>query len=82
MGASMCGHLLLAGFAVTLTTRTRAKADPLLARGAAWADSPADVAAGSDIVFTMLGYPTRSRRSSSGRAACWARSGRARCSST
>ena len=58
MGASMCGHLLGAGFAVTLTTRTRAKADPLLTQGATWADSPADVAAASDVVFTMLGYPT------------------------
>ena len=40
MGASMCGHLIGAGFAATLFNRTRAKAEPLLARGARWADSP------------------------------------------
>jgi 3-hydroxyisobutyrate dehydrogenase len=57
MGASMCGHLLAAGYAVTVTTRTRAKAEPLLTQGAGWADTPADVARASDVVFTMLGYP-------------------------
>ena len=35
MGSSMCGHLLEAGFAATVHNRTRAKAEPLLARGAA-----------------------------------------------
>jgi 3-hydroxyisobutyrate dehydrogenase len=54
----MCARLLDAGFAVTLTTRTPAKADAVLARGGAWADSPAAVAGASDIVFSMLGYPS------------------------
>jgi 3-hydroxyisobutyrate dehydrogenase len=58
MGASMCGHLLDAGYDVTVTTRTRAKAEPLLEREAAWADSPAAVAEGSDVLFTMVGYPS------------------------
>ena len=31
MGASMCGHLIRAGFAATVFNRTRAKAEPLLA---------------------------------------------------
>jgi 3-hydroxyisobutyrate dehydrogenase len=57
MGSSMCAHLHDAGFTVTVTTRTRQKAEPLLARGATWADSPSEVAAASDVVFTMLGYP-------------------------
>jgi 3-hydroxyisobutyrate dehydrogenase len=61
MGASMCGHLLAKGFAVTLHTRTRAKAEPLVARGAAWADSPRAVADASDVVFTMLGFPDEVR---------------------
>ena len=43
---------------MTLTTRTRAKADAAGRPGAVWADSPAAVAAASDIVFTMLGYPS------------------------
>jgi len=57
MGRSMCGHLLAAGAPVTVFSRTRAKADPLVAEGAAWADSPAAVARASDIVFTMVGVP-------------------------
>ncbi len=57
MGRSMCGHLLAAGSPVTVFSRTRAKADPLLAAGAAWADSPAAVARASDVVFTMVGVP-------------------------
>jgi 3-hydroxyisobutyrate dehydrogenase len=58
MGASMCGHLLAAGHPVTVTTRTRAKADSLVDAGAAWGDSPAEVAAVSDVVFVMVGYPS------------------------
>jgi 3-hydroxyisobutyrate dehydrogenase len=58
MGTSMCGHILDAGYAVTLNTRTRSRAEPLLARGARWADSPAAVAAASDVVFSIVGYPS------------------------
>jgi 3-hydroxyisobutyrate dehydrogenase len=57
MGTSMCGHLIDRGFRATVTTRTRSKADGLLAAGATWADSPAAVAAASDVVFTMVGTP-------------------------
>jgi len=57
MGTSMCGHLLAAGFSATVFNRTRAKAEPLLAKGARWADSPAEVAADSDVIFTIVGYP-------------------------
>ena len=57
MGAAMCGHLVRAGHPVTVTTRTRSRADTLLADGATWADTPAAVAAASDLVFTMVGYP-------------------------
>ena len=53
----MCGHLLAAGHPVTITTRTPARAEDLLARGAAWVDTPAEVAAASDVVFSMVGYP-------------------------
>jgi 3-hydroxyisobutyrate dehydrogenase len=58
MGASMCGHILQAGYPVTVTNRTRSKAEPLLERGARWADSPADVGRESDVVFTIVGYPS------------------------
>lgn len=53
----MAGHLLAAGHALRLHTRTRAKAEALLARGADWAESPAALAAGCDVVFTMVGFP-------------------------
>jgi 3-hydroxyisobutyrate dehydrogenase len=57
MGRSMCSHLLRAGYPVTLTTRTRARAEGLLSEGAAWTETPAEVAAASDVVFSMVGYP-------------------------
>ena len=57
MGNSMCGHLLNAGYAITLTTRSPAKAKSLLDEGAKWADTPREVAEASDIVFAIVGYP-------------------------
>ena len=57
MGSTMCGHLLGAGYAVTVSTRTRTKADGLVEAGAQWAERPRDIAKASDVVFTMLGYP-------------------------
>jgi 3-hydroxyisobutyrate dehydrogenase len=57
MGASMCGHLLGRGFTATVYNRTRSKAERLLAQGAAWADSPREVAQHSDVVFTIVGFP-------------------------
>ena len=57
MGQSMAGHLLDAGFGLTVFTRTRSKAESLLCRGATWADTPAALARASDVVFTMVGSP-------------------------
>ena len=57
MGASMCGHLLEAGHPVALFTRTKSKAQGLLERGATWADSPREAAAGADVVITIVGFP-------------------------
>jgi 3-hydroxyisobutyrate dehydrogenase len=57
MGSSMCGHLLTTGYRVTVYSRTRSKAQPLLDRGAQWAESPRAVAAESDVLFTMVGFP-------------------------
>lgn len=57
MGASMCGHLLDAGHPVTLFTRTQAKAQPLIDRGAVWAATPREAAAQADVVVTMVGFP-------------------------
>ncbi|MDP0497371.1 MAG: NAD(P)-dependent oxidoreductase [Verrucomicrobiota bacterium JB024] len=57
MGASMVRNLLKAGYPVYLHTRTRAKAEPLLAEGASWTDSPAAVAEAADVIITIIGYP-------------------------
>jgi 3-hydroxyisobutyrate dehydrogenase len=57
MGARMCRHLLNAGYTVTVTSRSRSKAEPLLAAGAAWVETPEQVAQAADIVATMVGTP-------------------------
>ena len=57
MGSSMAGHLLAAGYPLRVHSRTRSKAEPLLARGAVWADSPAEAAEGADVAFCMVGLP-------------------------
>jgi len=57
MGTSMCGHLLQAGYPVTVFSRTKTKAQPLLERGASWAESPRAVAEQSTVIITMVGFP-------------------------
>jgi 3-hydroxyisobutyrate dehydrogenase len=58
MGRSMCGHLIDAGFEATVFTRTRPTADGVLEKGATWADSPGAVAEQSDVIFTIVGFPS------------------------
>jgi 3-hydroxyisobutyrate dehydrogenase len=58
MGQSMAGHILSAGHPLAVYNRSRDKADDLLARGAVWCDSPGAVAACSNVVITMVGYPS------------------------
>ena len=57
MGASMCGHLIDAGFSATVFNRTKKKAQPLIDKGAKWADTPQAVAEASDVVFSIVGFP-------------------------
>lgn len=57
MGQAMCGHILDAGFAVTVYNRTPSKAEGLCQKGAVMADSPSAVAENSDVVFMIVGYP-------------------------
>jgi len=54
MGLAMAGRLLAAGFPTVVYNRTRSKAEDLLERGAAWADTPAQLAEQSDIILTIL----------------------------
>ena len=57
MGAAMAGHLLAAGFEVSVYNRTKSKAEGLLSQGAKWCDSPGDCARSQDAVITIVGYP-------------------------
>jgi 3-hydroxyisobutyrate dehydrogenase-like beta-hydroxyacid dehydrogenase len=54
MGAGIAQRLRDAGHDVTGWNRTKAKAQPLLDAGMGWADTPRELAAGSDVLFTML----------------------------
>jgi 3-hydroxyisobutyrate dehydrogenase len=58
MGQSMAGHILAAGHPLAVYNRSREKAASLLAKGAVWCDTPAAVAARSEVVTTMVGYPS------------------------
>ena len=58
MGASIVKHLLNAGKDVTIYTRTKSKAEPLLALGAKWANSPAEASVDQQVIFTMVGFPS------------------------
>jgi 3-hydroxyisobutyrate dehydrogenase-like beta-hydroxyacid dehydrogenase len=54
MGAGIAQRLLDAGYEVVGWNRTKAKAEPLLAAGMGWADTPRELAASVDVLFTML----------------------------
>ncbi|HHV53832.1 MAG TPA: NAD(P)-dependent oxidoreductase [Firmicutes bacterium] len=54
MGRPMAANLLRAGYPLTVFSRRRSSADELVAAGAVWAGSPAEVAAASEVVFTMV----------------------------
>jgi len=53
MGFPMVERLLKAGYSVSIWNRTRAKAEPLAAKGARLVSTPAELA-GVDILFTMV----------------------------
>jgi 3-hydroxyisobutyrate dehydrogenase len=58
MGKSMCRNLMKAGHSAVVYTRTKEKAEELLAEGALWASTPAQAAADCEILFTIVGYPS------------------------
>lgn len=57
MGKSMAGHFLKAGYPVLVYTRSKEKAEDLLAQGAVWKETVAALAREADVVITMVGYP-------------------------
>jgi 3-hydroxyisobutyrate dehydrogenase-like beta-hydroxyacid dehydrogenase len=54
MGSRLAGRLIDAGNEVYGYNRTKSRAQPLIERGLQWRDSPVDVAAAADVVFTMI----------------------------
>ncbi len=57
MGRSMFEHILNKGYTGYVFSRTRAKAEPLIQKGAIWCNSPKEVAIHCDMIFTMVGFP-------------------------
>jgi len=57
MGQGMIRNLLKADYPVNIYTRTQSKATGLIEEGAQWRASVAEVAANSDVIITIVGYP-------------------------
>ncbi|WAB82362.1 NAD(P)-dependent oxidoreductase [Microcella daejeonensis] len=57
MGSGMARNLRAAGFDLVITDIRRESGDALVAGGARWADTAAEVATASDVVITMLPTP-------------------------
>ena len=57
MGSRMAENLRKKGHELVVYNRSKVKAQALLSNGAAWADSPAEVAKHVNILFTMLSKP-------------------------
>ncbi len=58
MGNAMCGHLLAAGHQLSIFNRTPDKTENLVSKGAQWCHTPMAVARNSEIVFSMVGFPS------------------------
>lgn len=66
MGSRMAANLQKHGNDLVVFNRTRAKAEPLRKQGATVAESPAEVAAQTDVLFTMLSQPEAVAQSAAG----------------
>lgn len=58
MGKSMVRNLLKAGYQTAVYTRTKSKAEELLSAGAVWKDTVAELSKQSNVIVTMVGYPS------------------------
>jgi 3-hydroxyisobutyrate dehydrogenase/glyoxylate/succinic semialdehyde reductase len=67
MGSRMAANLQKHGDSLVVFNRTRAKAQPLLDKGACFADSPAKLAEQVDMLFTMLAHPDAVEQAALGR---------------
>src|SRR5690625_1620520 len=57
MGRSMAANVMTAGYKLLVYNRTKAKAADLIEAGATWKETVAQVAAESDVIITVVGYP-------------------------
>ena len=57
MGISMVGHLIDHGYECLVFNRTKSKAEPAIAKGAQWKNTPKEIAEESDVIFTIVGFP-------------------------
>lgn len=57
MGNPMARHLVNAGYKLNVYNRTKEKAADLISMGCTWFDSPAEIAASSDVIVTIIGFP-------------------------
>lgn len=68
MGSRMAANLQKGGHSMVVFNRTRERAEPLLAEGVRWADSPAELASQVEVVFTMLAHPAAVEEAALGQA--------------
>lgn len=66
MGSRMAANLQKQGHDLVVFNRTRSKAQPLLDNGAVFAETPAQVAAQVNVLFTMLAHPDAVAQAASG----------------
>jgi 3-hydroxyisobutyrate dehydrogenase-like beta-hydroxyacid dehydrogenase len=67
MGSRMALNLQKGGHSLVVYNRTREKAETLIAGGAIWADSPAELAPQVEVIFTMLAHPAAVREAAVGK---------------
>ncbi len=57
MGSAMAGHLIKAGYEVSVYNRTKTKAENVLKLGASWCETAGECAKNQDAIITIVGYP-------------------------
>ncbi|MEP7144977.1 MAG: NAD(P)-dependent oxidoreductase [Ferruginibacter sp.] len=57
MGNPMVKHLVKAGYSVNVHNRTKEKAADLIDLGCTWYDTPVALAAHSEVIVTIIGFP-------------------------
>ncbi|MGZ8559345.1 MAG: NAD(P)-dependent oxidoreductase [Chitinophagaceae bacterium] len=57
MGSPMAKHLIKAGYQLNVYNRTKQKAVDLIDMGCTWFDTPSAIAANSEVIVTIIGFP-------------------------